>query len=583
MKNLEEITGSTILIVDDNPTNLGVLEEYLEEYGVTILVARDGESGVEKALYARPDLILLDVLMPGMDGFEVCSRLKSDDLTRDVPVIFMTALIETVDKVRGFEVGGVDYLTKPVDHEEVLARITTHLAMNRLQQQIQREHARFRTLSEAMFDGLLLYENQDILDVNQAIEQMFDYQREELLGKKTEALIAPVSHPIFQQKLQQETTHPYQVKGLRKDGLNFPVEIRCQSTSYQGRQVNVAIIRNLSREKALEQKTQQLEAENLNLKASLSDSDRFGEIIGRSPAMRKVYERIISAAAVDETVIIYGETGTGKELVARTIFQMSESHTKIFVPVNCSAIPEDLFESQMFGYRKGAFTGAERNTPGYLDRAQDGTLFLDEVGELSLRMQAKLLRVLQDKEYTPVGATTTRTADARIIAATNRDLGEMLRAGTIREDFFHRLHVITVKLPPLRWRKEDIPLLIEHFLVQRTPAGVELPTIPIDVFNRFFDYDWPGNVRELLNELRRYLATGELELAGHRPAQTGDPHALPFLQDGMSLNDAVGAFEHYYISRVLRQHGGQKALTAEALGVGRKTLYNKLKKHGGME
>lgn len=316
------------------------------------------------------------------------------------------------------------------------------------------------------------------------------------------------------------------------------------------------------------------------LHVTLNDREHFGTLIGKSPLMHKVYKRIIQAAASDETIIIYGESGTGKELAARTVFDLSEQHSKIFVPVNCGAIQENLFEPQFFGYRQGAFTGAERDTPGYFDRAQGGTLFLDEVGELTLSMQVKLLRVLQENTYTPVGSTTIRTADVRIIAATNQELRDLIQAGKIREDFFHRLHVIALELPPLRLHKEDIPLLLEHFLAQRTSPGDTVPAIPEEILARFSDYDWPGNVRELLNEIRRYMTIGEIELAHQHPAKEAGSRDAPVVQDGLTLDKAIEAFEQNYIARALRRHDGQKIKAAQALGVARKTLYNKLKKYG---
>lgn len=272
--------------------------------------------------------------------------------------------------------------------------------------------------------------------------------------------------------------------------------------------------------------------------------------------------------------MICGETGTGKELAARTVFQMSANYTKEFVAVNCAAVLDSLFESQFFGYCKGAFTGAERDMPGFFDQSRGGVLFLDEIGELTPGMQAKLLRVLQDRDYTPVGGVVSRIADVRIIAASNKNLRKMVHEGKMREDFFHRLNVLAVEIPPLRDRKEDIPLLIEQFL---TINEFQIHIVPDKMMSQFYEYDWPGNVRELFNVLRRFIATGQADIGGYPPIFSSETEKTETL---LSLSRAVDEFESRYIARVIRQCQGQKKQAAEILGVDRKTLYNKLNKHG---
>ena len=257
-----------------------------------------------------------------------------------------------------------------------------------------------------------------------------------------------------------------------------------------------------------------LQKENLRLRTALRGSRRFGGIVGRSMVMRQVYEMILRAAATDANVIIYGESGTGKELVARAIHDMSDRSAGRFVPVNCGAIPRNLMESEFFGHKKGSFTGADRDKPGVLDHATGGTLFLDELGEISEAVQVKLLRVIEGGGYTPIGALDPITADVRIVAATNRNLPELVGQGRIREDFFYRIHIIPIYLPPLSERTEDIPLLVEHFL-EKYDAGrsVRLRTAELD---RLVDYDWPGNVRELENTIQRYVSLNALAFTDGR-------------------------------------------------------------------
>ncbi len=568
-----EIHPTTILIVDDSPDVAEVLFEFLKIAGYEVLRAVNGEKAFDILQQQIPDLILLDVMMPGMDGFEVCRRLKADNRTKEIPVIFITALVEAESKVKGFEVGGIDYITKPLQCREVLARITSHLTNRRFQQQLQEERAFFKALAEASFEGIAIHDAGRIVEANQALASLFGYQHQNLLGRNLLDLILPEHRPMAYQKIiRSNDVLPYELRGIKKDGSNFLLEIQTKKILWQGQPLTVTAMRDITSRR-------ELEDENRTLKTSLQERFKFGEMIGKSRTMQEVYEFLARAAATDKNVAIYGESGTGKELAARMIHQLSDRHEKPFVPVNCSAIPESLFESQFFGHRKGAFTSAERNAVGYFEQAQDGTLFLDEVGELTPLMQAKLLRVLNDKIYTPVGSTISRRANVRIIAATNRELRAMLFRGQVREDFFHRIHVLAVNLPPLREHREDIPLLIDHFLEQQG-GSTNSHSLPADVLQRFYRYDWPGNVRELHNELTRYSTTGQLEFIGDRTVAALQGSELPFLQKGQSLGSATEAFERFYITQSLESNAGHRGKTAEELGVDRKTLYKKLKRDG---
>jgi transcriptional regulator with PAS, ATPase and Fis domain len=257
---------------------------------------------------------------------------------------------------------------------------------------------------------------------------------------------------------------------------------------------------------------------------------------------------------------------------------MSERKKNAFVAVNCGAVPEPLFEREFFGHRKGAFTGATADKPGYFDRAHGGTLFLDEVGELSPSLQVKLLRALQEKEYTPLGDTVSKKVEVRIIAATNKDLKDLLRQGLIRKDFFYRIRVIVITLPPLQDRKEDIPLLIEHFLDQYA-GGKERPAIPAKVVEMLCAYHWPGNVRELQNELQRYLAEQRLEFIGDvyaEPAEQND--AIDLKAQG--FYKTVEAYEKRLIINALKQNHGHREKTAAMLKILPRTLHRKMKKYG---
>ena len=566
--------NATILAVDDAPDALHLLMDILEMASYHVLTATSGKGAFDVLQQNRPDLILLDIMMPEMDGLDVCRQLKLHKRTKDIPVIFITALTEAEHKVEAFSAGGVDYITKPFQHKEVLARIAAHLSTRQLQQQLERERSWFQTLSDAAFEGLVIHDGEHIVDVNQAVQSLFGYQHNDLIGERVLRMIAPeFQETALKSVLQGETKLPHLLKGVKNDGQTFLLEVQTREVFWQGRTLKVTAMWDVTLRK-------ELENENRALRITLKDRYKFGEMIGKSAAMQQVYEFLTQAAAIDQNVAIYGESGTGKELAARMIHQLSERRNNPFVPVNCSAIPDNLFESQFFGHCKGAFTGAAYDSPGYFAQAQKGTLFLDEVGELSPLMQAKLLRVLNDKKYTPIGACSSYIADVRIIAATNQDFREQMSSGNVRRDFFHRIHVLTIKLPPLRERKEDLPLLIEHFLDQHA-GELDRPSIPASIREQLHNYDWPGNVRELFNELTLYLTTGRLELIGDVPMEASfDAKELPFLQKGLPLSDALESFEKFYIVQSLEKNFGRKGKAAGDLQVDRKTLYKKLKKHG---
>lgn len=333
-------------------------------------------------------------------------------------------------------------------------------------------------------------------------------------------------------------------------------------------------------EAALLESRENLKAENRLLKSSMKDRYRFGSIIGRSPKMQAVYELIIKAAASGDNVIIYGESGTGKELVAREIHALSGGAKIPFVPVNCGAIPENLMESEFFGYKKGAFSGALKDKPGYLDQADGGIIFLDELGEIPLPIQVKLLRAIDGGGYIPVGGYELKIPRIRIIAATNRDLVKLVKDGGMRADFFYRIHVIPVFLPPLRDRKEDIPLLMEHFL-KSMESSESITSLEPSVINAFQRYSWPGNIREMQNALRRYLTLGQVDLDIHGASNIPDSviHHKKAVSGRASIKTALNETEKQIIIDALEKNRWHRGYTAESLGMTRKTLERRMKQY----
>lgn len=408
--------GRTILIVDDMPNNISVLFETLTRFEYKVLVARDGKSAIEQARLAHPDLILLDVMMPGMDGFETCRRLKHDETLKTTPVLFMTALSETIDKVNGFNMGAVDYITKPFQLQEVISRINTHLELRRLQRELEETNARL----------------------------------EARVAERTESL----------------------AKALKE----------------------------------VEQLKNRLQAENTYLREEIRQTMNFEEIVSQSKAFGQVLRQVEQVAPTQTTVLILGESGTGKELLARAVHNHSSRKNRSLVKINCAALPATLIESELFGHEKGAFTGATAQKIGRFELADGGTIFLDEIGELPLELQPKLLRVLQEGEFERVGGSKTLRVNVRVVAATNRDLEKEVAEGRFREDLYYRLHVFPILSMPLRERTEDIPLLVSHFCKKHGPGiGRQIDVIPPDVIDTLKDYHWPGNIRELENVIQRAL------------------------------------------------------------------------------
>jgi DNA-binding NtrC family response regulator len=340
-------------------------------------------------------------------------------------------------------------------------------------------------------------------------------------------------------------------------------------------------------EAALEQR--RLKSENAYLRAQLEERYSFQGIIGKSTAMKRMFERLETVAPTGSTILITGETGTGKEIVARAIHQNSPRRQHRFVALNCSAIPETLLEAELFGHVRGAFTGAVGNRQGRLEQAHKGTLFLDEVGTMSAALQMKLLRVLQEREFERVGDPHTTKVDVRVIAATNSDLGRMVAEGTFREDLYYRLNVIPVQLPPLRERREDIPLLVQHFLEKYQAATGGSAVISQEAMRRLMAYSWPGNVRQLENAIERASAfggpRGQIDVADLPPEiQEGEPFAqalaVSFPPEGLDLPELVASLERDLIERSLERTGGNKGQAARLLGLKRTTLVEKLKRLG---
>jgi PAS domain S-box-containing protein len=461
--------------------------------------------------------------------------------------------------------------------------------------ELRESQERYRILTEQVADGVALIQDQKLCFANDAFARIFGYAHvDALLGRHFRNLISKRDRAAFKSvcadtftKGRRREDKILELRCIGANGMEFWIEAHNNVITWNGRKALLTTVRDISRRKYRElterEEARHLRNENVRLKSQLIRRHGLGQIVGKSSAMQFVYENIIKAASSTANIIIYGESGTGKELAAQTIHAISDRHGSPLVVVNCGAIPEGLFESEFFGHQKGAFTGAATDKVGFLESAMGGYLFLDEVGEIPLNMQVKLLRFLEGGEFTPVGGTKAKRSNARIIAATNRDLKSRVKTGLMREDFFYRIHVVPIHIPPLRKRMDDLPLLIYHFLdkLESHQRDMILPDKAIKAMQL---YSWPGNVRELKNVIQRYVTFNELEFLeisgygadGDEPGWTG---STPEIGSGFNLGGVLKRFEKDILLKAMRQEKGNRTRAAMALGIERRSLQRKLKNH----
>ncbi len=446
----------------------------------------------------------------------------------------------------------------------------------------------FEKLFEFSPDAIVVSDQEGkISEVNEQVGRFFGYSRSELLGQPVEILIPErfrASHPG---RRADYAAHPrvrtmgagLELYGRRKDGSEFPVDIMLGPVEAAKGRVVLSVIRDLTEKKEAEEALRRSEQEKRYLEEELVTTHQFDEIVGESSSLKRVLKQVEDVASTDATVLILGETGTGKELVARAIHYLSPRRDHAFVRLNCSAIPSGLLESELFGHEKGAFTGAIAQKIGRLELAHQGTFFLDEVGDLPLELQPKILRALQEKEFERVGGTRTIPVNVRLVAATNRDLAKMVSVGQFRSDLYYRLRVFPLTIPPLRERRDDIPLLVRYFLASHSKRmGRRIETIPPDTLQAFVRWPWPGNVRELENFIERsvILSPGPVLRAPLAELEAVGESAGP-------IDGNLEAAEREHILRVLRECKGRIGGTdgaAGRLGLKRTTLNSKMKKLG---
>ena len=611
-----------ILIVDDNPTNLLVLTQTLEELNYPITMAHSGEKALESAQKHPPSLVLLDIMMPGLDGYETLAAMREHDELADIPVIFLSALDDLDYKLKGLSSGAVDYITKPFQIQEVLARVQTHLTISNLKKELASRNRQLESTNEyileAVAEGIYgLSPDGLIIFANPAAARLTGYSQDELLGKSVFELHFYArwdgSHYLAEQNLIFRTLNEQllfsddQDVMWRKSGDHFPIEYTCapylsdgepkgavlafQDITQRKRQENT-LKQALSEVEKLKEK---LQAENTYLQNQIRSEGQFQDIVGQSAPLIHLLEQVKQVATTNSTVLILGESGTGKEAIARAIHDSSARAPRPLIKINCGAISPNLIESELFGHEKGSFTGALKQRTGYFELADSGTIFLDEVGELPLEAQVKLLRVLQEQEVSRVGSEETIPVDVRVIAATNKQLATMVEQGLFRTDLYYRLNVFPLQIPPLRERKEDIPLLANHFLQEQARTlGKELDGIAPESMQLLLDYQWPGNIRELQNVIERsaILNKGSKLLISDSLMRT-EPSSKPNTDAPEQLEDAASIsaesryrlvdFEKQHILKILEMTHwtiAGKGGAAEILDLPASTLRSKMKKLG---
>jgi len=537
-----------IVLADDNADMRRYLLRLLADRYEVHAVA-DGSQALEATRRLRPALVLADVMMPRLDGFGLLRAIRDDSALAGTPVILLSARAGEESRVEGLQADADDYLVKPFSARELLARVATHVKManlrrdtaereerlrseaelereklraseerlvetGRLYRELEDREAKIRRLVDANILGITTWNVEGaILASNEAFLRMVQYDHDDVTAGRvrwwdmTPADWRERAERALAEVIQTGTVQPFESEFIRRDCSRVPVLIG--ATLFQaGGTEGVAFVLDLSEQKRAEAEIRalkdQLYKENLALRDEVEQTLMFDEIVGTSNPLKVVLSRIAKVAPTDSTVLITGETGTGKELVARAIHRKSARAERAFVSVNCAAIPRDLIPSELFGHEKGAFTGATQRRLGRFELADGGTIFLDEVGELLPDTQVALLRVLQERELERVGGGQPIHVDVRVITATNRDLEAGVANGTFRQDLFYRLNVFPIEVPPLRERRDDLLLLVEYFVHRyAVKAGKEIRSIDKKTLDMLRSYDWPGNIRELQNVIER--------------------------------------------------------------------------------
>ena len=548
-----------ILIVDDEPGVVQQLTTLLTELDHNAHSTIYPQHLLEVLAHQTPDLILMDIFMPDVDGLQLLAQLRQHPRFGEIPIIMLTSERDDQLLADCLQQGAVDFINKPVRRVVLKARLDAALTARQRLNQLQDFNRSLENIFHAMPGGVVaLDKDYRIRFVSNRAAEMLD--QSEIIGKPAAAVLGPaIAGPSGQ---------------LMRFAATGACEPRSQLLTPGGQETVDLTITHLDESVShivwlLFLKTHD---------PQIADNDRalprFGRLIGDDPAMTDVYRMIEKVAGGHAGVLILGESGSGKELVAREIHDRGPRSKKPFRAVNCGAIPADLLESEFFGHERGAFTGAVTSKPGLFELAHEGTLFLDEAGDIPLPLQVKLLRVIQEKTVTRIGSVRERAIDVRIIAATHQDLPRMVEEGRFREDLYYRLDVLSIQLPPLRERAGDIPLLVRAFMDQLNQTRAQpIHHIQPQALQALLAHSWPGNVRELYNAMEHAfaLSDGGTITALHLPAR---------MRAEAPVETRQPRNEKEVIMHALEQAGFNKGKAASLLGVSPATLYRKRRKYG---
>ena len=563
----------TVLIVDDEEMIRFAFKEHLSKEGYTVITAHSYPSAIEVISGADLDVIIADIVLESYTGIDLLKEVKRLELS--VPVIMITGVPDIKTASDAVRLGAFDYLSKPVRKEVLLHTIRLAIKQKAVVDEKEGYRRNLEAIFSSMNDALLTVDSEmQVLEANDAVERVWGLAPGEMIGRVLTKIPITCQKECCSALVETlETGKPIKERRVesRRDALQSQALMLSTSLlSYGGRGYSGAILmaRDISRMVFLERE--------------LNERHQFHNIIGKSRPMQDVYNLLKNLADTETTVLITGESGTGKGLAARALHYEGLRSDKPLVVANCSSFSENLLESELFGHVKGAFTGAVKDKIGRFQLAQGGTLFLDEVGDLSPFVQLKLLRVLQEKEIERVGDATPISVDVRVIAATHRNLEHMVSRGGFRKDLYYRIKVVEVKLPPLRKRSEDIPLLVDHIgyklsrKMNKPFAGVE--SIANSVMETFMGYSWPGNVRELENALEHafVVSRGRSITMDHLPPElllrTGSAVYSGKGRGGGTIN----VDERRKFLYVLGKTDWNITKAARRLGISRRTMYRKM-------
>lgn len=560
---------ANILTVEDDSHITEQITFLLDSFGYHSRFLLEPEFLFEMLEMKSVDLILMDVNMPGVDGLSLLKQLKNHAIYKNIPVIMLTADTDETILTKCFDAGAMDFIKKPLSEIELRARIKSALEIKSQISEVERINDLLKTTLDGMAEGVVTLDRHfHIKMISKNACKILDVAEEQTIGNPAVHALGPqIAGPSgeltkYATKSRAVFDIPTQLMG--NSGVNTPVNLSIIPLDSNSQAEGwLLLFRDLRQEESLLRKKVR--------------GISFGRMVSCDPKMAEIFELIEKIALSSAVVFIGGESGTGKDLVAREIHDRSRRAQGPFHAVNCAAISPNLMESEFFGHEKGAFTGAHKRKLGRFELAYKGTLFLDEVGDISLELQGKLLRVLQEQEFERVGGTRTIQTDVRVIAATNKDLQKMVREQQFRDDLYYRLHVIPIHLPPLRERVQDIPLLVSYF-IERFNKKEKRAVVNMnpDALRLLLNHHWPGNIRELYSAIEyTFAVSGGIVLQKkHLPDTILDKvtKEIPEIRPPENEKDLI--------VQVLQQTNFNKPKAAALLGIHRVTLYRKMKKYG---